>query len=151
MKKIYISVRKLFAAGAAALAGWLGISGCSNATDDYPVEYGTPTVRYSFKVKVEDRTDAPVEGLQVGLKDEYGSEELTDKSGTALLEGDLIGGYREFEVTFVVKDVDGAANGTVSDLTHTETITTDDFTDRGDGHWINGTVKKEINLKVDRK
>ena len=51
----------------------------------------------------------------------------------------------------MVKDVDGEKNGIVTDLSKSEKITKADFINKGDGSWNNGTVKKDISLKVERK
>ena len=150
MKKIFLSVRALCSAGFATLISSLGLSGC-NLTDvnNGMAEYGTPTVKYQFKVKVVDQTNAPVEGLEVQVQGD--GKQLTDATGTATLTGEYAGPRKEHEVTFAVKDVDGEKNGIVSDLSQTETIAEKDFVSQGNGGWDSGVVRKDINIKVERK
>ena len=156
MKKVFYSVRTLFSMGVATLAGWLGLSGCDRSiTDgggDFFAEYGTPMVTYHFKVKVVDQADEPVAGLQVGVKGDYAdSKNLTGKDGTVELKGSFTGFYGEQSVVFSIKDVDGEANGVVSDADNTEVIKSSDFIDDGNDGWSQGIIRKEITLKVERK
>lgn len=133
------------------MLGWLGLSGCDRiGSKSGMCMYGTPTVNYQFKVKVTDQAGKPVEGLQVSIREDK-DKELTDNQGVATIEGRYTGGYVDHEVTFMVKDVDGEKNGIVTDLSKSEKITKADFINKGDGSWNNGTVKKDISLKVERK
>lgn len=112
--------------------------------------YGTPTVSYQFKVKVTDQVGKPVEGLKVGLEEDNESQ-LTNGEGVATIAGSYTGFYEDHEVTFKVNDIDGEKNGMVTNINVTKKVTKSDFTNKGDGGWNNGTVKKDINLKVERK
>ena len=133
------------------MLGWLGLSGCDRiGSKSGMCMYGTPTVNYQSKVKVTDQEGKPVEGLQVSIREDK-DKELTDNQGVATIEGRYTGGYVDHEVTFMVKDVDGEKNGIVTDLSKSEKITKADFINKGDGSWNNGTVKKDISLKVERK
>ncbi|TFH94458.1 radical SAM-associated putative lipoprotein [Porphyromonas levii] len=151
MKRTYLSIRSLLSSGVATLIGWLGLSGCDRSDiNNGMCMYGTPTVKYQFKVKVTDQVGRPVEGLLVGILQDD-EREHTDSDGRATIDGRYNGKYKDHEVTFVVKDVDGAKNGFVTDLTQKEKITTADFTKRNIDSWDNGTVQKSTHLKVERK
>ncbi len=151
MRKAYLSIRAVLSAGVATLVSWLGLSGCDRSTmNNGMCMYGTPTVEYQFKVKVTDQTGKPVEGLQVGILQDS-DRELTGKDGVATIEGQYTGFYEDHEVNLLVKDIDGDTNGIVTELNKSERITKADFVKKGNGAWNNGTVKKEINLKVERK
>lgn len=151
MKKTYLSIRSLVSAGVLTLLGWLGLSGCNrSAVNCGMCEYGTPTVNYEFKVKVTDQMGKPVEGLEVGILQDD-DREHTNNDGEATIDGDYVGIYKDHQVTFIVRDIDGPKNGVVTDLTQNENIYKSDFVKKGDGHWDNGTVMKWVNLKVKRK
>ena len=152
MKRAYLSVRSLLSAGAALLLGWLGFSSCSETPDSGKVEYGTPTVDYEFKVRVTDQDAKPVEGLQVGLSRSYGNEqELTDVQGNAELDGSYMGSRTDHKVVLEVKDIDGEKNGVVADKQVTVEVKESDFVSKGSGNWNNGKVKKDIEIRVERK
>ena len=152
MKRVYLSVRSLLSAGAALLLGWLGFSSCSETPESEMVAYGTPTVDYEFKVRVTDQDAKPVEGLQVDLPRSDGDEkELTDAQGNAELDGSYTGPHRDHEVVLEVKDIDGEKNGVVADQQVTVEVKESDFVSKGSGHWNNGKVKKDIDIKVERK
>ena len=115
-------------------------------------EYGTPTVDYEFKVRVTDQDAKPVEGLQVDLPRSDGDEkELTDAQGNAELDGSYMGFRKDHKVVLEVKDIDGEKNGVVADQKVTVDIKEGDFVSKGSGHWNNGKVKKNIDIKVERK
>lgn len=147
MKKRFLSLRALVSAGSAALLTALGFGSC-NEVDMGPAEYGTPTVHYKLKLKVVDQEDKPVSGLELSS---MGSTKLSDAEGKAELEGSGVGFYRDHEVTVQIKDVDGAANGVVADEVRTVKVTKSDFADHDKKGWDNGTVHKEVELKVERK
>ena len=152
MKKVYLSVRSLLSAGAALLLGWLGFSSCSETPDSGKVEYGTPTVDYEFKVRVTDQDAKPVEGLQVDLPRSDGDEkELTDAQGKAELDGSYMGFCKDHRVVLEMKDIDGEKNGVVADKQVTVEVKESDFVSKGSGNWDNGKVKKDIDIKVERK
>ena len=115
-------------------------------------EYGTPTVDYEFKVRVTDQDAKPVEGLQVDLPNGRGDKkELTDAQGNAELDGSYMGSRRDHQVVLEVKDIDGEKNGVVADQQVTVEVKESDFVSKGSGNWDNGKVKKDIDIKVERK
>lgn len=149
MKRVYLSLKSVLSAGAATLMGWLGFSSCDNVVTGMAM-YGTPTVKYQMKVKVVDQENKAIEGLEVGLAEDN-DRELTNKEGIAVIKGTYTGFYRDHQVTLQVKDIDGDKNGVVTNAQTTEQITKDDFKIKGKGEWDNGTVIKDINLKVERE
>ena len=152
MKRVYLSVRSLLSAGAALLLGWLGFSSCSETPESGMAAYGTPTVDYEFKVRVTDQDAKPVEGLQVALPISHVNEkELTDAQGNAELDGSYTGPHRDHQVVLEVKDIDGEKNGVVADQQVTVEVKESDFVSKGSGDWDNGKVKKDIDIKVERK
>ena len=50
-----------------------------------------------------------------------------------------------------MKDIDGEKNGIVADQQVTVEVKESDFVSKGSGHWNNGKVKKDIDIKVERK
>lgn len=151
MRKVYLSIKSLLSAGVVTLVGWLGLAGCGRlAINNGMCMYGTPTVDYQFKVKVVDQKGEPVEGLEVGIVEDQ-DRKLTSSSGEATIKGDYTGTYKDHEVHFVVKDIDGGKNGVVTDLNQAEKITKADFVKKGDGAWQSGSVEKTVNLKVERE
>ena len=149
MKRVYLSVRSLLSAGASLLLGWLGFASCDSIGME---EYGTPTVDYEFKVRVTDQDAKPVEGLQVALPISHVNEkELTDAQGKAELDGSYTGPHRDHQVVLEVKDIDGEKNGVVADQQVTVEVKESDFVSKGSGNWNNGKVKKNIDIKVERK
>lgn len=157
MKRRYWSVKSLLAAGAATLLGWLGFSSCGregevNEYERATAMYGAPIVSFEFKVKVVDQEDKPIAGLQVEMPRAYSEEKkITNDEGIAELAGDYTGFYGNHEVTLSLSDIDGPENGVVENQEVKAQITTDDFKDKGDNSWNNGTVKKELEFKVERK
>lgn len=152
MRKTFLSIRLLLSTGAATLIGWLGLSGCNRSEMNSGMcMYGTPTVSYRFKVKVVDQEGKPVENIQVGVMEDAPNARQTDSEGQTTVQGSYTGSYQDHDVTFVVRDIDGEKNGVVTDLTRNEKITTADFVEKKRDGWENGTVSKDINLKVERK
>lgn len=148
MKKVVVSLRALLSAGATALLGALGFSSCAENINNGMAEYGTPTVQYKLKLKVTDQADQPIPGLSLKA---IGQSKTSDAEGKALIEGRDTGFYKDHEIVVEVKDIDGDANGVVKDEVKHIAISKSDFTSHQPKGWLNGTVEKEINLKVERK
>lgn len=133
----------------------LGFASCTskNGDDDYPLEYGTPSVSYQVKGRVTDVNAKAIEGIRVIVKDKY--EYLADTlytdangeyKGKESVSGSLVG------LKAVFDDVDGEAHGGMfaSDSIDVEKMEKVKVKD-GSGHWYAGgyelTANGQLKLK----
>lgn len=139
-----------------ALSGLLMLFGfvfCDNGGGDIPVEYGMPSAKYRVKGKVIDAdTQEPVPGIEVvtgavhtGDGKEwlsYPDTLITDKDGAFATERTE---FPSKKYRFIVRDVDGDANGTYSK--DSVEVEAGGFT--GGSHWYRGetSIDKTIEIK----
>lgn len=130
----------------------LGCQSCGQQADMYgspTVEYGTPMATYIFSGKVTNADKAPIEGIEITVKDAKNPvNQLTDKSGSYKLE---YTDYPKANVEITYKDIDGAKNGgEFEEYTEKIGLKDADFTG-GSGSWYEGEVKKSINIVMEEK
>lgn len=155
MKKLQFKVLKSYNAiitllvsllGFASSCDWIGIKAM----------YGTPTVDFIVKGKVESKLNQPIAGIKVEMSREYNSETgkvsvLIDSTASATSTGIYAAKTNDSpqDQTFKVKftDIDGAANGEYETLDTTVVFQDAKYTG-GDGHWYHGKTEKEVNVKL---
>lgn len=136
----------------------LGFSSCEES-----VEYGTPTVDYQVKGKVTTASGEALKGIQVVVKDQYGSFKQADQWGYN--QNDTI--YTDANGEFVSHeargsslssqkvcfyDVDGELNGGTfkSDSIELKEMT-QKCIKKGDGSWYAGKYELGCEVKLNKE
>ena len=158
MKNLLIKSTNWILAG---IIGLFGFAGCS--TDDYPVEYGTPSADYTVKgAVVNEATGEPIPGIRVGYYPqewdedvfgpqpqywEYTAHVVTSTNGEFTLTTMMFPLGSDKIVPVYVEDIDGEENGSFG-----AKMVDVDFTDAvhsgNPGNWYSGmyTVTTTIQL-----
>lgn len=116
--------------------------------------YGSPSANFIVKGKVGTATNSPVAGIKVEMSMEVNSYLLNttssaESTGIYKVTG---GGQSPEGQNFKIKftDIDGALNGEFETLDTIVVFQNPKFTG-GDGHWYNGQIEKEVNVKLKPK
>lgn len=135
----------------------LGFTACDDENDpeDYPVEYGTPTVDYRVKGTVTDDTGNPIENIRVIIRYKWDNTPnpymddtvYTDKQGEFANEMNTTGGIGKQKVYF--DDIDGEANGGTfqSDSTDLADMESTQVKE-GSGNWYQGQYEFTVEKKL---
>lgn len=123
--------------------------------------YGTPSADFIVKGKIEAANEnKAIPGIFVEMRQEmetisgqrltkYNSKINSDNNGAYIVNDK--GAFPEnqtYQIKFV--DIDGAQNGEYEMLDTTIVFQNPKFTN-GDGHWYNGQIEKELNVKLKAK
>lgn len=130
--------------------------------------YGVPTMNFMIRGQVKDADGRPVQDIRVNMLErgmEVKDGELqgdpervqqwleqsavkTDKDGNFVISNR---GIPQEEVTLMVRDVDGAENGEYKNQVLEMKVQQADVDRTGAGGWNQGTVNKEVEIKLEEK
>jgi putative lipoprotein (rSAM/lipoprotein system) len=132
----------------AGILSMLGFSGCEIKKVG-PEEYGTPHATLSLHGKVTGKDGKPVENINVKLSEPiYVDSVSTDAAGGYSFTLDV---YSIDEFNVIASDIDGELNGSYQSDTVRVKITEEDYYDKGDGKWNNGSADKEVDIELKEK
>lgn len=135
----------------------LGFTACDdeNNPEDYPLEYGTPTVEYRVKGTVTDEAGNPIENIRVIIRNAWDNTPnpyaddtvYTDKQGAFANEMNTTGGIDKQKVYF--DDINGEANGGTFQPDSTS-LTDMEVTQvkEGSGNWYQGQYEFTVEKKL---
>ena len=152
-------LHKLFTLLSGALVA-LGFTACDDENngdypDDYPLEYGSPSVEYRVKGTVTDEAGNPIENIRVIIRNAWDNTPnpymddtvYTDKQGAFANEMNTTGGIGKQKVYF--DDIDGEANGGTfqSDSTDLADMESKQVKE-GSGNWYQGQYEFTVEKKL---
>lgn len=138
----------------------LGFTACDDENngdypDDYPLEYGSPSVEYRVKGTVTDEAGNPIENIRVIIRNAWDNTPnpymddtvYTDKQGEFANEMNTTGGIGKQKVYF--DDIDGEANGGTfqSDSTDLADMESTQVKE-GSGNWYQGQYEFTVEKKL---
>jgi putative lipoprotein (rSAM/lipoprotein system) len=157
MKKIKYQCLKKYNTLIVSLISFLGFASSCDIIGGGAM-YGTPSADFIVKGKIEaTTTNTPIVGIKVEMSKERDSDNGKivmglDTTFSAGRDGAYIVNDKwafpenqTYQIKFT--DIDGTQNGEYETLDTTIVFQDPKFTD-GDGHWYNGQVEKELNVKL---
>ncbi len=135
----------------AGLLSFLGFSGCGGMA----TEYGTPYAEYEVKGTVTDEVGKAISDIQVDLAQrvqehryiKLGSPSITNRAGHYAVSAGTFPGQ---ELTLIVTDTDGEANGSYASDTIAVRFEKKDYYKKGKG-WFEGAARKTVDIKLKPK
>lgn len=140
------------------------------APPDEPIRlmYGVPTMQFHVRGQVQDAKGRPVKDIRVNLLERnmdiegttlqgdpgaiekwlQGTEVRTDKEGRFEI---LNSGLPQEEVRLLIRDADGKANGDFHDQLLQMKVESSDMDRTDAAGWNQGTFKKEVKVKLEKK
>lgn len=138
----------------------LGFTACDDENngdypDDYPLEYGSPSVEYRVKGTVTDEAGNPIENIRVIIRNAWDNTPnpymddtvYTDKQGAFANEMNTTGGIGKQKVYF--DDIDGEANGGLFQPDSTNIADMEaTLVEEGHGSWNQGQYEFTVEKKL---
>jgi putative lipoprotein (rSAM/lipoprotein system) len=131
------------------LAGVLSVLGFSSCDIENhgQEEYGTPYATFTFRGKVTDEAGKPVKDVKIEVMEEQSEQPVNPVLTNA--SGDYTSTFQDFPMQnfrVIASDIDGETNGSFQNDTVQVKISKEDFDDKGNGNWNQGSATKVVNF-----